>query len=237
MPRLAKREVIPTKGQDLKTGTDGMQMFPNSVPKKKGFQLWARPDDGKKTEEESSESKPEKESRDGEGEKPKGGKDGDTGVTKVGKGMELTISVQSFKVDAMGNKVYNPWGATFGDIWQDTRFNFKGRPTIPRIHLDYGAPSDYYPKNENPSTVCHGRSTVYNKPRVEKWLTRRIANFRYDHRPIWRNLRKAIYDLGKSEECHVKELSDWTSYQLCALRRNQRMEYAVPKYPLHQLNM
>lgn len=93
------------------------------------------------------------------------------------------------------------------------------------------------------STVCFNRSTVYNTPRVRNWLKRIMyANVTYEKkgtranvRPVWFDLRFYIYTVGRSEECHQVEFNTWRSYVMCSLLRNQRMEYLIPKYPLHQV--
>ncbi|XP_032592241.2 uncharacterized protein LOC116805288 [Drosophila grimshawi] len=103
---------------------------------------------------------------------------------------------------------------------------------------------NYIPDKTNLETVCVGRSTVYNIPRVIRYLkpeiignTKRLTvpNF-ISSRNIYMDLRQELYNRGRSEECHVKKNIQWRDYLECALRRNQRMEYLIPKYPLHQVH-
>lgn len=54
-------------------------------------------------------------------------------------------------------------------------------------------------------------------------------------RPMYFDLRLELFKNGKSEECHIPSLGKWRPYLECALRRNQRMEYMIPMYPLHQI--
>ncbi|XP_043864725.1 uncharacterized protein LOC26528173 isoform X2 [Drosophila mojavensis] len=100
----------------------------------------------------------------------------------------------------------------------------------------------YYPVGTF-AAVCASKSTVYNVPKVMDWLGRNMyVNVTYEtkgalmnDRPIWYDLRFYLYTVGRSEECHSTELATWKPYLECALLRNQRMEYMIPKYPLHQL--
>ncbi|KAL7723412.1 hypothetical protein ACLKA6_003667 [Drosophila palustris] len=187
--------------------------------------------DGSSSEDNSGDKQGDK-SDDKQGDKSddkKGDKPGNAG----GGPEEITISVPKFQKDHMGNWIYHHWGATFGQVWGDTRFN-NGRFTIPRIRVDSNAPNDYYPDGPRP-TVCIG-STVYNVPRVKDWLRRNVYTEEHKHRPFWDNLRQIMFTQGNSEECHDEsKYSDWKEYQECALRRNQRLEYMVPKYPAHQI--
>ncbi|XP_046869653.1 uncharacterized protein LOC111519207 isoform X2 [Drosophila willistoni] len=136
----------------------------------------------------------------------------------------------------MGNWVFNPWAVTYGDIWLDTRFHNLDKPVIPRITIDHFAAKNYYPETGKPSGVCYGKSTIYNIPKVEEWLKKEPPNHCYEHRPLYMQLRREIFESGKSEECHGKKYDDWRKYQECTIRRNMRMEYMIPKYPLHQIN-
>ncbi|XP_032592175.1 uncharacterized protein LOC116805275 [Drosophila grimshawi] len=138
-----------------------------------------------------------------------------------------------FIKDHMGNLVYNLWGATYGNIFQDGRFT--GFYTINRIGVDSNAPKEYYPTGEL-ETVCYDKSTVYGTPKVERWLRRNIYNHTIKSRPIWHQLRQHIFNVGKSEECHNATLyTTWKDYQECAIRRNQRLESIIPMYPMHQM--
>ncbi|XP_030385918.1 uncharacterized protein LOC115632773 [Scaptodrosophila lebanonensis] len=180
-----------------------------------------------------------------EGEAPGGGAGGggagegeagdDDGKDETVAATERTISIPKFETDEFGNWVYNPWAVTFGKIWQDTRFNIVGRYTIPRMRLESKMVFDYYLSASKYSTVCMGRSTVYNKPRVMKWLSNNVYNQTHEHRPVWLGIRREIYEHGNSEECHTSKFNAFRRYFECAMRRNQRVEYMIPQYPLHQL--
>jgi len=54
-------------------------------------------------------------------------------------------------------------------------------------------------------------------------------------RVFWNGIRREIYRLGRYDECHdAVKYTDWLKYQECTIRRNQRIEYLIPKYPLIQ---
>ncbi|KRF78049.1 uncharacterized protein Dvir_GJ26671 [Drosophila virilis] len=118
-----------------------------------------------------------------------------------------------------------------------------------QMRVQARARQNYYPGGKL-ANVCLGRSTVYNKPRVMNWLEKKVYMYYStdDHsndvrislaqevnRPMYFDLRLELFKNGKSEECHVPSLDKWRQYLECALRRNQRMEYMIPMYPLHQI--
>ncbi|XP_068156497.1 uncharacterized protein [Drosophila tropicalis] len=150
---------------------------------------------------------------------------------------ELTISMPPLKEDLRRKLNDNPWAVTFGHIWLDTRYKLARNQGVKGVTLGIrSGQQQYYPdEGEKLSTVCRARSTVYNIPRVFDWLPRHQYNHTHLHRPIWLELRRELYKFGKSEECHVAKLDKWRDYEECALRRNQRMEYMIPKYPLRQI--
>ncbi|XP_033153495.1 uncharacterized protein LOC117136617 [Drosophila mauritiana] len=147
---------------------------------------------------------------------------------------ELTVSVQPFVTNQYGEKEYNAWGVTFGKHFFDTRF-VAARHEMPRMTVNPKPPRYYYPKMENLTTVCLNRSTIYNEIKVEKWLMRHVYSIKKKVRPFFFSLRQQLYEKGDSEQCHNESYTDWLEYQECAIRRNQRMEYFIPKYPQHQL--
>ncbi|XP_022225115.2 uncharacterized protein LOC111075901 [Drosophila obscura] len=159
------------------------------------------------------------------------------------KSLERTVSIPRLHSDRMGNWVFNPWGITFGVLWQDTRMHYQVKSSMTEILEDTPWGGNYALKYNKPQTkVCRGKSTIYNKPRVYKWLERRILlnetmNFKVfsKYRPIWLDLRREIYTMGRSEACHISAMDDWLLYNNCAILRNMRMEYLIPKYPLHQI--
>ncbi|XP_022225097.2 uncharacterized protein LOC111075887 [Drosophila obscura] len=93
----------------------------------------------------------------------------------------------------------------------------------------------YIPDRVGVTKVCRGKSTLYNVPIVYDWLKPRIRNVSLYVHPIFWPLRKEIYDFGISEMCHTNDTREWSDYINCAIFRNMRMEYMVPKYPLHQI--
>ncbi|XP_022233881.2 uncharacterized protein LOC111082012 isoform X2 [Drosophila obscura] len=165
-----------------------------------------------------------------------------SGKTRT-KSLERTISIPRLQSDHIGNWVINPWGITFGVLWQDTRMNYQVKNLKTDFVFDRQYGGHYAAMYHTAQTqVCRGKSTIYNKLRVYKWLERRILsnntqNFAVftKYRPIWLDLRREIYTLGRSEACHVSAMDDWFLYNNCAILRNMRMEYMIPKYPLHQI--
>ncbi|XP_016948989.2 uncharacterized protein LOC108023853 isoform X2 [Drosophila biarmipes] len=150
---------------------------------------------------------------------------------------EMTLQVPNMQTDRLGNWVYNQWGATYGHQFMDTRFA-KGKDEkhqAVRYRVDQEPLHKYDPNPDVLSTVCLGRSTIYNYPKVFWWLNRMIHNVSFDHRTIWMELRRELYVYGRSEECHTTNFTDFRDFQECTLRRNQRMEYMIPQYPLQQV--
>jgi len=150
---------------------------------------------------------------------------------------ELTLQVPNMQTDRHGNWVYNQWGVTYGNQFMDTRFT-KGkgdRHQAVRYRVDQEPLHKYDPNPGQLSTVCLGRSTIYNYPKVFWWLNRMIHNVSFEHRTIWMELRRELYVYGRSEECHTTNFTDFREFQECTLRRHQRMEYMIPQYPLQQI--
>ncbi|XP_030569022.1 uncharacterized protein LOC115768552 [Drosophila novamexicana] len=111
------------------------------------------------------------------------------------------------------------------------------RFTILRQQIEKNMVTDYYPSFTSLSTVCVGRSTIYNLPKVVDYLQRLVYTDVHQHRPVWTALRRQMFLQGNSDECHLPDMIRWHDYMDCALRRNQRMEYLIPKYPLHQVGV
>ncbi|XP_017856788.1 PREDICTED: uncharacterized protein LOC108609579 [Drosophila arizonae] len=114
---------------------------------------------------------------------------------------------------------------------------------ILKINERGGATMNYYP-GKHLDSVCIGRSTIYNKPVVMDWLKTKIysgcsSNSAQWTGPeaysMWFAFRYNLFKNGRSEECHKIAFNTYRSYLECALMRNQRMEFLIPKYPLHQL--
>lgn len=70
------------------------------------------------------------------------GEGGGDGGTTMG---EITISIPKFHQNEQGIWVYNKWQATYGKLWQDTRFNEGNEYTIPRIALNSNPATNYLP--------------------------------------------------------------------------------------------
>ncbi|XP_017001647.2 uncharacterized protein [Drosophila takahashii] len=196
---------------------------------KNGIRLYAAPQD-KQEEGAPGEGAEEEGSGDGGGEPGEGSAD----AAKNETAKELTVGIQQFYTNQYGEKVYNPWGITFGHQFLDTRFG-PGNQQIARISVNPNPIQNYYPSMENLTTVCLNRSTVYNDIKIDKWLMRYVYSRKKKVRPFFFSLRQELYEKADSEQCHKESYSDWLQYQECAIRRNQRMEYFVPKYPRHQL--
>ncbi|SPP81020.1 uncharacterized protein LOC117583672 [Drosophila guanche] len=165
--------------------------------------------------------------------KGKGGGGGAAATVAGRAGTEMTISLPNVVTDHMGNWVFNPWGLTFGRVWEDTRFAFQGKHWLPWIMKDLSIKGDYRQEKLH-GTVCQGKSTIYNYPKIYSWFPRHIDTHKRHHRNILLNLRREIYTDGRTESCHVKDLDDWYAYQKCTILRNMRMDYLVPNYPLHR---
>ncbi|XP_064550282.1 uncharacterized protein LOC135436574 isoform X2 [Drosophila montana] len=163
------------------------------------------------------------------------GGDGNKGANSAKTAGEWTVSVPRFKTDAMGNWVFNPWGVTYGKVWEDTRFNANSLVTIPRIIVDNKPAINYRPYDGTLDNVCVGKSTVYNIPGVRSWVKLHRYYSSHRNRSIWMDLRKTLYTRGNGEECHTKDHDTFRMFQECMLRRHQRMEYLIPKYPTHQI--
>ncbi|XP_033241304.1 uncharacterized protein [Drosophila pseudoobscura] len=124
---------------------------------------------------------------------------------------------------------------SYAASWKDTRRE-EWRSALARAGVMSNPLEDYYPSNtKNISTVCKDRSSIMNFPRVTKWLHKVLTNITYTQRPIFVELRRELFKFGKSELCHKTTMVKWKDYQYCALMRNQRMEYMIPHYPLHQI--
>lgn len=87
------------------------------------------------------------------------------------------------------------------------------------------------------NSVCMDASTIYNVPAVKSWLSFSFQSMqKFPKKTIWNELRQEIYTAGNSEECHENmKYAKGLEYMECALKRNQRLEYLIPKYPLHQI--
>ncbi|XP_030556499.1 uncharacterized protein LOC115759651 [Drosophila novamexicana] len=160
-----------------------------------------------------------------------GGKEADSAKTNG----EWTVSVPRFKIDAMGNWVYNPWGVTYGKVWEDTRFNIHSLVTIPRIIVDKYPYVNYHPYEKELDKVCLAKSTIYNRPKVMDWIKIHRYYNPHKNRAIMMDLRRSLFRKGNPEECHTNNFIKFRDFHECMLRRHQRMEYLLPKYPIHQI--
>ncbi|KAH8311533.1 hypothetical protein KR044_006751, partial [Drosophila immigrans] len=137
-----------------------------------------------------------------------------------------------YETDNMGNWVHNPWAVTFGDLFRDTRYNIGGEFTYSHQHSQRDINNLHSFRGEL-STVCIGRSTVYNKPPVTNWLTQYYYTKIRD-RNIMMELRKTLFKDGRAQECHTNKYPEFMGYIHCALLRNMRMESLIPEYPKRQ---
>ncbi|XP_020804686.1 uncharacterized protein LOC110181306 [Drosophila serrata] len=145
---------------------------------------------------------------------------------------EKTISIPIFKTDYLGHWVYNPWGVTYGHLYRDTRF----------IGLQYSGPfpeldrhtAIFNPKRLITKKVCRIQSTIYNTPRMMRYLMKPFYHFVHAKQPILTDLRWRIYLRSDSEECHSPTQINWRVFTECMMIRNMRMESNVPYYPLRQ---
>ncbi|KAH8281429.1 hypothetical protein KR054_000437, partial [Drosophila jambulina] len=144
---------------------------------------------------------------------------------------EMTISVPEYKTDRFGNFLFRR-GSKAPDIEERAKVYGRSKPNIKRFGP--GIQQTFYPSNYMElETVCLG-STPYNRPRVMPYLKPRIYDRLYPIRAVWMDLREQIWKDGDSQECHTPNMTEFYKYINCAIRRNMRMEYLVPKYPLHQ---
>lgn len=148
----------------------------------------------------------------------------------------------------------NPWGGlNFKDLLKAPQLKQKRSRTVAgtwppgtagyysTIYWWYPVLTDnpnwkYIPDRVGVTQVCRGKSTLYNVPRVYDWLKVRVRNKTFNERPIFMPLRKELYTFGLSEMCHTNDTREWSDYINCAIMRNMRMEYMIPKYPLHQIS-
>ncbi|KAI8038877.1 hypothetical protein M5D96_008790 [Drosophila gunungcola] len=165
-----------------------------------------------------------------------GGETEDEATNTTKKGTELSVNIPKFYTNQHGENVYDQWGVTFGQEFFDTRFGPANRQNR-RMTINPNPVTNYYPSMENLTTICSYPTTAYaqNQKRVMKWLYRHVYSKKKKVRPIFFALRRELYDKANSEVCHTAAFNDWLQYQQCAVRRNMRMEYFIPKYPMQQL--
>ncbi|XP_017123151.1 uncharacterized protein LOC108143341 [Drosophila elegans] len=165
-----------------------------------------------------------------------GGETKDEATNGTKKETELAVNIPKFYTNQYGENVYDQWGVTFGQEFFDTRFGPANRQNR-RMTIDPNPVTNYYPSMENLTTICSYPTTAYaqNEKKVMKWLFRHVYSKKKKVRPIFFALRRELYDKANSEVCHTEAFSDWLQYQQCAVRRNMRMEYFIPKYPMQQL--
>lgn len=145
---------------------------------------------------------------------------------------EDTIQMSKLAKDHRGHWVYNPWSVTFGNRMLDTRFT----KSQPYVHINVVSnPKHFYDPRGKLSTVCMGSTIPHGDFKVVRWGDRHIYRHKQTSQAFYLNLRRDLYIKGKSEVCHDKKYNKWMDYQECALRRNQRLESFIPKYPFPQL--
>ncbi|XP_062142732.1 uncharacterized protein LOC133850623 [Drosophila sulfurigaster albostrigata] len=144
---------------------------------------------------------------------------------------ELTIYIPKYTRDADGNWIAINWRPTPNNIWEDTRLHATGLDWLLQTKDVFVI--NYRPGRKH-STVCYARSTQYIWPFPHYYLKKSVQVQLFNHRAFYDVLRYQIYHYGRSEECHDVKYSVWSKYMECALFRNMRMDYLIPKYPLHQ---
>ncbi|KAM8708092.1 hypothetical protein ACLKA7_015117 [Drosophila subpalustris] len=100
--------------------------------------------------------------------------------------------------------------------------------------VDSSPITNYYPQDSTLITACMGSTIPYGSYKIIDWIKREIYKRKHMKRPFYRDLRRKIYFEADSEQCHSPDFVTFRKYQECAIQRNQRMEFNVPKYPLHQ---
>ncbi|XP_034105389.1 uncharacterized protein LOC117568688 [Drosophila albomicans] len=108
--------------------------------------------------------------------------------------------------------------------WKDMR----------RLEVNPTPSLNYYPPNFPLSTVCMGSTIPYGEYKIMDWIKRERYSFLLQERPFYISLRRQMYENGNSEECHTPAYNKFYPYIQCALIRHQRMEFEVPRYPVHQ---
>lgn len=145
---------------------------------------------------------------------------------------EDSIQMSKLTKDNRGHWVYNPWPVTFGNRILDTRFT----KSLPYVHINVASnPKRLYDPRGKLSTVCMGSTIPHGNFKVVRWGDRHIYKHKQTSQAFYLKLRRDIYIKGKSEMCHNKKYNKWMDYQECALKRNQRLESFIPKYPYHQM--
>ncbi|XP_022212653.2 uncharacterized protein LOC111067700 [Drosophila obscura] len=187
-----------------------------------------RDDDDDENDSEGSPMKPDEESE--------GGDKADLGKSDERFGFKNLLTSKSRIGPRVGGRVQDAaYEITYANNWKDTRVE-EWRSALARAAIMSDPLEDYYPSNKkNLSSVCNQKSSIMNFPKVFKWLHKMILNITYHQRPIYIELRRELYEFGQSELCHKLTMKKWQDYQYCALIRNQRMDYMIPHYPLHQI--
>ncbi|XP_017955888.1 uncharacterized protein LOC108651008 [Drosophila navojoa] len=126
----------------------------------------------------------------------------------------------------------NPRPVTFGNRLLDTRFT----QSQPYVHINVVSnPKHLYDPQGKLSTVCMGSTIPHGNYKVVRWTDRHIYRHKQTSQAFYLKLRRDMYIKGDSEMCHNKKYNKWMDYQECALKRNQRLEAFIPKYPFQQL--
>ncbi|XP_034651442.1 uncharacterized protein LOC117890611 [Drosophila subobscura] len=169
----------------------------------------------------------------GEGDKG-GGKEGGDNV-QYAPPKELTVKIPMVKQNEYGQWVFDPWAATFGVMFLDTRFAARAAHTLPRVVVDSNPIREYYPRKKNLKEVCGNKSTLYPGDNVKEWLMRHLSKTKLKFRPFQMGLRQTMYTFAFSEVCHSEQYSDLLGFLQCSMLRHQRMEAELPKYAEQQI--
>ncbi|XP_017032918.1 uncharacterized protein [Drosophila kikkawai] len=222
---------LPKGSTDLPKGSTDLPKGSTSLPK-------SRPTAGRRIYYKQDEPAPEGGSEEASAESGSaegGSAEGGSSEGKEGGG-EGAVAGGGAAASGQKNKqkeTISKYDNELGHPFMDDRF--KDMPRIAKIEAN--PVKNYYPSLKNLTTVCMNRTTIYNEFKIENWLMRGLSSKKKTDREFLLDLRLDIFVKGDSESCHNQKFSDWRMYQECALRRNQRMEFYIPKYPRQQIVM
>ncbi|SPP75481.1 uncharacterized protein LOC117592378 [Drosophila guanche] len=171
---------------------------------------------------------------DGKGEDDKGGDEGGGVGVQYAPPKELTVKIPMVKQNEYGQWVFDPWAATFGVMFLDTRFAARAAHTLPRVLVDSNPIREYYPRKKDLIEVCGNKSTLYPGDNVKEWLMRHLSKTKLKFRPFQMGLRHTMYTFALSEVCHSEQYSELLNFLQCSMLRHQRMEAELPKYAEQQ---
>ncbi|EDV97581.1 GH14616 [Drosophila grimshawi] len=143
-----------------------------------------------------------------------------------------TLKMAKLSKDQYGKWIYNPWSVAHGNQLKEGAVTKSSRKQE-RVKVAEN-PNKMYNPEAHLANVCTGTTIPYGKHKMVSWLDRHIYKHKHKKRVFYMDLRRDVYTKSNSEVCHNKTMTDWIEYQECSIRRNQRLESFVPKYPLDQ---